>query len=292
MALKSLEPAAAALLAPSLVPAPAWTPFAPGTRITTPHSQFRQLILGWPVPRSLTKRPLLAFGLLSVLKMHQKSRRRDARASHHALSDRLALPTYTQPGDNCPASASASASAAPTSKSAASAPVRELRLFVPLVLLRTNIILLCINNPSRVLTQSRINSVGKLGARHHFACTQMVPAAYVAFALASVHPPVCKFGVLRLSVSRSLSLSRRPVIVTHPSPSPTLGNRLFCRKIDGELVLERVRRRRRSLRFGLCRTAQPRVVFCHAIITCNSVRPLARSLGKSRSSITIRWGSP
>lgn len=78
-------------------PAWAWALLAPGTRITTPHSQLRQLILGLPVARSLTKRPLLAFGFSSVTLLKFVA---GLAVSHHALSDRFALPIYAQPGDD------------------------------------------------------------------------------------------------------------------------------------------------------------------------------------------------
>jgi len=68
--------------------------------------------------------------------------------TYQALSDRFALPTYAQAGQVF------GVEFPPELPSTSS--------------LRTNIALLCMRSPSRVLTQSRTSSFGKSGECHHF----------------------------------------------------------------------------------------------------------------------------
>ena len=68
-------------------------------------------------------------------------------SAYHALSDRFALPTYTQP-----------MGAAPDEPC------------------RTNTALLCTRRPRRLHTQSRSSSRGKVEASHHWDLKVMVPA--------------------------------------------------------------------------------------------------------------------
>lgn len=145
---------------------------APSTATSTPHSQLRQLSLGLPDSRSFVSRPLepnsgqpygrstslhcvplrwppttslLAFAASAVAVL-AVSNCLGLMMTYHALSDRFALPIYTQ-----------------------AAPSR--------ICSWTNMTLLCSSRPCRVASQSRSNSRGKVVAFHHFSCMQIVPAA-------------------------------------------------------------------------------------------------------------------
>lgn len=162
-------------------------------------------------------------------------RRGGVKTTYQALSDKFALPTYIQPPG-------LGSSLAPTAATE-----------------RTYMILLCISSPSRVLTQSRTRSVGKLGDRHHLACTQIVPAAYqsaVALALS---------GLARLRRRLRLRGSWKGGLgKTHPSSTSTLDDCLVCWEVDTEVLFEPLRRA------GGLHPRFPggsRRIFFHAIIT-------------------------
>lgn len=101
--------------------------------------------------------------------------------TYHALSDKLALPTYAQATRRCclPSADALPLAAPPTpvAVNPGSAEDTEGLAVADDAEARTNIILECISSPSRTFSQSRTKSVGKLGDRHHRACTQIVPAA-------------------------------------------------------------------------------------------------------------------
>lgn len=121
------------------------------------------MILGLLVARSFTtrplrmRRPLCQSSCLISAWANPPSLPFVDGSTYHALSDRLALPTYANPSMHCP-------------DAMVLADATALRR-------RTKITLLCIKRPSRVLMQSRTSCRGKLGACHHLAWAQIVPPA-------------------------------------------------------------------------------------------------------------------
>ena len=99
-------------------------------------------------------------------------------STYHALSDRLALPTYAQPKDRA-ADLAAAVAASVRDASSSRRPSCAAADFVSNdTRLRTNMTFVCISSPGLLLTQSRTSSLGKVADRHHFACRQIVPAAW------------------------------------------------------------------------------------------------------------------
>jgi hypothetical protein len=176
------------------------------TGITTPHSQLRQLILGLPVLVSFTKRPLDVFLVRSTVFSHQF-----VLTAYQALSDRLALPTYAQHGvvwlcgeELAPAPGSLDCNT-----------------------LRTKISFECIRSPSRVLAQSRISSLGNVGACHHLGCTHIVPAAYNT-------PNTCQYALCVLEVWFQYDGKTRST--THSDTSTAFHDSLVCWKVYPNVI--------------------------------------------------------
>lgn len=106
-----------------------------------------------------------------------------------------------------------------------------------------------------MLTQSRTNAVGNFGERHHFACKQMVPAAWVPCR-------IWKLAYIRQRPSQA-------TLATYRFSASAIADCLVRWKIYAEPVHEQLRRAWRTL------VAWP--AFCPFVVFLNAVGPWTMS---------------